>query len=141
MPGAQVTSDDVARLKPGCWLNDESINFYGLMVLNRSKKAAEEREKAKEAGKKPDIKWRAYWDVHFFNSFFYSKVEKDGYDSVKRWTRKVSLSLVCISGSLYSHIRASFAGRPLQQRYCLIPGQFGQQSLGYGRNQLPKEAH
>ncbi|KDN36415.1 cysteine proteinase [Tilletiaria anomala UBC 951] len=89
--GAEVNHSDLAKLRPRQWLNDESINFHGLLVLNRSKQAFEEREKALKAGKKPDVQWRAFWDIHFFNSFFYAKLEKAGYSAVKRWTRKVHL--------------------------------------------------
>ncbi len=103
MPGGEVNNEDMARLRPGCWLNDETINMYGLMILARSKKAAEERAKAKSEGRKCDTQWLCYWDVHFFNSFFYSKVEKEGHSAVKRWTRKVS----CGAAETYTPFRCA----------------------------------
>ena len=55
------------------WLNDEVINFYfGLMM-----------DRADDDDSLPSI--------HAFSTFFYPKVAKQGHSSVKRWTRKVDL--------------------------------------------------
>ncbi len=34
--GASVAEQDIQKLRPGQWLNDEVINFYGLLILNRA---------------------------------------------------------------------------------------------------------
>jgi len=56
------------------WLNDEIINFYLNMLVDRSEKSE---------GALPK--------VYTFNTFFYPTLIKDGYARLKRWTRKVDL--------------------------------------------------
>ena len=76
-----ITRNDLLRLKPNAWLNDEIINYY----IELMKKREEER-----GGKR----------VYFQNTFFfarlyaYSKVKgKHEYDftRVRRWTKKVDV--------------------------------------------------
>lgn len=69
----EVSSRDLQFLGPGKWLNDEIINFYGALLMERAEKEGKRK-------------------VHFFNSFFFSKMAKDGYEKSKigRWTKKVS---------------------------------------------------
>lgn len=71
----EVTQKELLLLAPGKWLNDEVINFYGAMLLERAKKEGKRK-------------------IHFFNSFFYTKILKDGYEKSKigRWTKKVRLA-------------------------------------------------
>ncbi|TPX41070.1 hypothetical protein SeMB42_g05747 [Synchytrium endobioticum] len=71
-----LKTHDVLTLRPTEWLNDEVINFYGSMIMHRSKSCN---------GKYPR--------VHFFNSFFYEFLETDGYNKVKGWSKKVKPSL------------------------------------------------
>lgn len=40
----QVTDKDISRLFPNQWLNDEIINFYGQLILNRSMDADAAKE-------------------------------------------------------------------------------------------------
>lgn len=54
------------------WLNDEIINFYMNLIMQR--------------GKKPQ--WPA---AYAMNTFFYPKLKDQGYDSLKRWTKKVDV--------------------------------------------------
>lgn len=71
--GHECRRTDVATLRGRTWLNDEVINFYfGLMM-----------DRADEDDSLPSI--------HAFSTFFYPKVAKQGHSSVKRWTRKVDL--------------------------------------------------
>lgn len=92
VPGAQVTAHDLGKLRPRQWLNDESINFYGALLMQRSQRAVEKRKEALGAGAlKVPMELRAYWDVHFFNSFFYEKVSAQGHKGVARWTRRVDV--------------------------------------------------
>ncbi|KAF7320248.1 Cysteine proteinase [Mycena kentingensis (nom. inval.)] len=78
----QVSDQDIMRLRPGKWLNDEVINFYGAMVLGRS-----------EAGKENSAKGSKPLDVHYFSTFFWSKLEKEGYEKgrLAKWTKKMDL--------------------------------------------------
>lgn len=66
-----ITRKDMQTLKGLNWLNDEIINFYMSLIAERSKQT--------------DIK------IHTFTTFFYPKLLKDGFQSLKRWTRKVDI--------------------------------------------------
>ena len=67
-----ILKKDIHTLRPGEWLNDEVINFYGNLILARSK----------ESTTLPKI--------HVFSTFFYKTLSEQGYDKVRRWTKKVS---------------------------------------------------
>lgn len=80
-------------LKPGCWLNDEIINFYMnmLQARNNAKVNAhnEVNADAIKAGSTTEL-----LTSHFFSSFFYSKLTEQGnynYKLVKRWTKKFNI--------------------------------------------------
>lgn len=78
---------DIATLSNLNWLNDEVINFFFNLLVERSN----------QQGK---IK------VHAFNSFFYPKLIKSGYASLRRWTKKVdifAMDLVLIPVHLGMH--------------------------------------
>ncbi|KAG5876722.1 hypothetical protein JTB14_015511 [Gonioctena quinquepunctata] len=82
-----ITRRDLLTLAGLNWLNDEVINFYMNMIIERGK----------------DSKWpKAY----AFNTFFYSKLIKDGPQSLRRWTKRIDLfghDLVCIPIHLGMH--------------------------------------
>ncbi|XP_036063198.1 sentrin-specific protease 2-like [Onychomys torridus] len=67
-----ITRGDIHTLKNGEWLNDEVINFYMNLLVERNNK-------------------KGYPAVHVFNTFFYPKLKHGGYCSVKRWTRGIKL--------------------------------------------------
>ncbi|CAL1547302.1 unnamed protein product [Lymnaea stagnalis] len=69
--GLQITRGDIATLSGLNWLNDEVINFYMNMLMER--------------GEKSDRK------VYAFNTFFYPKIMSGGHSAVKRWTKKVDI--------------------------------------------------
>ena len=69
-----ITRKDIQTLVGLEWLNDEIINFYMNMLVDRSKKFD---------GSLPS--------VYTFNTFFYSTLAKDGYKHVQRWTGQVDL--------------------------------------------------
>ncbi|XP_063300860.1 sentrin-specific protease 1-like isoform X1 [Pelobates fuscus] len=66
-----ITRKDIMTLNNLNWLNDEIINFYMNLLVERSKK-------------------KCFPTVHAFNTFFYPKL-KNGYQAVKRWTKKVDI--------------------------------------------------
>lgn len=72
-----ITRSDIGTLKDGNWLNDEVINFYLSLIMERSG-----TEEAKTAG------WPR---VYAFNTFFYLKLAASGYAAVRRWTRAIDL--------------------------------------------------
>ncbi|KAK3919045.1 Sentrin-specific protease 1 [Frankliniella fusca] len=67
-----IKGRDMRTLKPLAWLNDEVINFYMNLLIERGKSDN-------------------YPSVHAFNTFFFPKLSGSGYDSLKRWTRKVDI--------------------------------------------------
>ncbi|KAL0950859.1 hypothetical protein HGRIS_007618 [Hohenbuehelia grisea] len=79
----QVSHDDIARLQPGKWLNDEIINFYGAMILGRSDAS---KENPGKGAKQP-------WRTHYFSSFFWPKLIGEGYEKgrLAKWTKKVDI--------------------------------------------------
>lgn len=68
----QITRHDISTLDGLNWLNDEVINFYMNLLIERGKNDN-------------------YPKVYAFNTFFYPKLLKTGYSSVRRWTKKVDL--------------------------------------------------
>ncbi|KAJ2792131.1 hypothetical protein H4R21_006206, partial [Coemansia helicoidea] len=68
-----VTAHDMATLQDGKWLNDEVINFYMQLIMER-------------AAQTPALP-----RVHAFNTFFYSTLRESGYARVRRWTRRARL--------------------------------------------------
>lgn len=76
-----MTRNKIVCLRPGTWLNDEVVNFYMAMLLDRDTRLCE------EAKAKGETRYPSY----FFNSFFVSKLLEGGsydYARVKRWTKK-----------------------------------------------------
>lgn len=96
----QVSNQDIARLLPGQWLNDEVINFYGAMILGRSE-GSKENPSSQKNGK--STKKATFLDVHYFSSFFWSKLTREGYEKgrLAKWTKKVCIHVgVFFSSSL-----------------------------------------
>lgn len=72
-----ITRKDLQTLSHLNWLNDEVINFYMNLLVERSKEA-----------KLPS--------VHTFNTFFFPKLRSAGYSTVRRWTKKMDIFSVDI---------------------------------------------
>ncbi|XP_023594586.1 sentrin-specific protease 1 isoform X1 [Trichechus manatus latirostris] len=72
-----ITRKDIQTLNHLNWLNDEIINFYMNMLMERSKE-------------------KGLPSVHAFNTFFFTKLKMAGYQAVKRWTKKVDVFSVDI---------------------------------------------
>ncbi|ELU10988.1 hypothetical protein CAPTEDRAFT_224463 [Capitella teleta] len=68
----QLNRKDISTLAGLNWLNDEVINFYMNLLMDRGQ--MEGRPK-----------------VHAFNTFFYPKIMSSGHNGVRRWTRQVDL--------------------------------------------------
>ena len=84
----QVSDADLSRLRPGTWLNDEIINFYGQLILERSTshpRNTSVKNGATRSEKSPVL------NVHYFNSFFFEKLVREGYQKARlaKWTKKV----------------------------------------------------
>jgi sentrin-specific protease 1 len=69
----EIRHKDLKTLEGLNWLNDEIINFYFSLIMERSKIVEN------------------YPSVHVMNTFFYTTLTKKGFASVKRWTRKVDI--------------------------------------------------
>ncbi|KAK9878423.1 hypothetical protein WA026_022063 [Henosepilachna vigintioctopunctata] len=84
-----ITRKDILTLAGLNWLNDEVINFYMNLIMERS---------TESAGRLPK--------VYCFNTFFYPKLVKDGPESLRRWTRRIdifSMDIICIPIHLGMH--------------------------------------
>ena len=77
-----ITRKDLDTLRGTNWLNDEIINFYMEMIVERSKNNKKE--------KYPNIS-NDWANVYAMNTFFLPKLRTKGYSAVKRWTRKVDI--------------------------------------------------
>ncbi|KAM3933006.1 sentrin-specific protease 1 [Leptodactylus fuscus] len=67
-----ITRKDIMTLNSLNWLNDEIINFYMNLLMERSKR-------------------KGLPKVHAFNTFFFPKLKCAGFQAVKRWTKKVDV--------------------------------------------------
>ncbi|XP_057613332.1 sentrin-specific protease 2-like [Chionomys nivalis] len=68
----RITRGDIQTLQAGEWLNDEIINFYMNLLVQRNDS-------------------EGYPALHAFSTFFYPKLKHGGYGAVKRWTRGINL--------------------------------------------------
>ncbi|KAI0321677.1 cysteine proteinase [Amylostereum chailletii] len=93
----QVTDRDIARLRPNQWLNDEIINFYGQLLLARSEAAVQAATKTRALnginGVNRNTKKSKPLDVHYFSTFFWSKLTGEGYEKgrLSRWTKRFDI--------------------------------------------------
>ncbi|KAM8917076.1 sentrin-specific protease 2 isoform 2-T2 [Spinachia spinachia] len=75
----RITQRDLATLQEGGWLNDEVINFYLSLVMERC------------SGEAPGLK------IYSFSTFFFPKLrgggQAGGHTAVKRWTKAVDIFL------------------------------------------------
>ncbi|KAH6922318.1 hypothetical protein HPB50_013100 [Hyalomma asiaticum] len=67
-----ISRADMHTLADGRWLNDEVVNFYMNLIMERSEKEGTPR-------------------VYAFNTFFYPKLLNGGHAALKRWTPYVDL--------------------------------------------------
>lgn len=104
----QVTDRDLSRLLPSQWLNDEIINFYGQMILSRSNTAQKKKGLSMGANGVNGVNGvngfskgcatrgklgSMILDVHYFSTFFWSKLKGDGYEKgrLAKWTKKFDI--------------------------------------------------
>ena len=66
---------DLLTLYSTNWLNDEVINFYLSLIVERSKFD------------------NLLPKVHAFNTFFYTKLRSGGYSTVRRWAKKAKVEI------------------------------------------------
>lgn len=71
-----ISTQEIRALRPKAWLNDSVIDVYGEMIQERSRK----QEIAN------------LLDVHYFRTFFWTMLKKNGYHGgrLARWTKNVS---------------------------------------------------
>uniref|UniRef100_A0A8C2XHR9 SUMO specific peptidase 1 n=1 Tax=Cyclopterus lumpus TaxID=8103 RepID=A0A8C2XHR9_CYCLU len=70
--GLSLTRKDLQTLSNLNWLNDEVINFYMNLLVERSKD--------------PNLP-----SANTFNTFFYPKLRSSGFSAVRRWTKKMDI--------------------------------------------------
>ena len=83
----QVSHEDISRLRPCQWLNDEIINFYGQLIQMRAEGSKENPGAASGGGRGKPL------NAHYFNTFFWAKLKGQGYKGgrLSKWTKKASL--------------------------------------------------
>ncbi|EIW64905.1 cysteine proteinase [Trametes versicolor FP-101664 SS1] len=83
----QVSQEDIVRLQPCQWLNDEVINFYGQLILTRAEESKENPGAGGGAGRKKPL------NAHYFSTFFWSKLKGQGYQKARmsKWTKKIDI--------------------------------------------------
>jgi len=89
----QVADGDLTRLDPGGathWLNDEIINFYGALILERAEKVTASKENRVNGAIKKRTRKPEYLNVHYFSTFFWPKIQKNYKETrLNKWTKKV----------------------------------------------------
>ncbi|KAI1723736.1 sentrin-specific protease [Ditylenchus destructor] len=83
-----ILRKDLLSLRGLEWLNDEVVNFYMNLICERSRE-------------NDDLP-----KTYAFNTFFYPNLSSKGYNSVRRWTRKIdifSFELLIIPVHLTAH--------------------------------------
>ncbi|OQV20328.1 Sentrin-specific protease [Hypsibius exemplaris] len=83
-----IRRKDMLTLKGLAWLNDEVANFFLEMIVERSSRIA------------------ALPKVYSFNTFFYPQLMNKGFQSLKRWTRKVDIfgfDMIIVPVHMHSH--------------------------------------
>ncbi|KAI0695657.1 cysteine proteinase [Cytidiella melzeri] len=108
----QVSDKDLQRLKPGQWLNDEIINFYGQLLLLRSEEAASKANKENKSGK------GKFLNAHYFNTFFWSKLTGEGYEKARlaKWTKKIDIFSKDVILIPINHGNAHWSGAAINLR-------------------------
>uniref|UniRef100_A0A8D8W1N8 Sentrin-specific protease 1 n=1 Tax=Cacopsylla melanoneura TaxID=428564 RepID=A0A8D8W1N8_9HEMI len=71
----EITKDQILSLEGLTWLKDNVINCYMALIMERSK-----------AGLESSLP-----KVYGFNTFFHSALAENGYNRVRRWTKKIDL--------------------------------------------------
>eukprot|EP00602_Paraphysomonas_sp_CaronLab_P000220 CAMPEP_0185030244 /NCGR_PEP_ID=MMETSP1103-20130426/17070_1 /TAXON_ID=36769 /ORGANISM="Paraphysomonas bandaiensis, Strain Caron Lab Isolate" /LENGTH=521 /DNA_ID=CAMNT_0027565287 /DNA_START=187 /DNA_END=1752 /DNA_ORIENTATION=+ len=75
-----ITRLKLSCLLPNTWLNDEVINFYMQLLMERN---------SSQCAKNPNMR-----SSHYFNSFFIDRLMENGgysYNLVRRWTKKFDI--------------------------------------------------
>lgn len=129
----QVADTDLSRLRPGTWLNDEIINFYGQLILERS--TSHLRNTSTKNGAKSEK--GLILNVHYFNSFFFEKLVREGYQKARlaKWTKRVCLH--ANSPLNVSLTTIHLVVRPVLERCHFNSHQSWQLTLDSGRDKLP----
>ncbi|KAL5233022.1 hypothetical protein ACI65C_000432 [Semiaphis heraclei] len=99
VPGKNIKKMDLKSVYvPNAWLNDEVINHYLGMIVERDPT-----------------------NIHSFDTFFYSKLSSQGYQSVRRWSRKKDI-FAC---------KKMFSPIHLGNHWCLICVNFIEKNVKY----------
>jgi hypothetical protein len=114
--GAIITVQELKRLKDGRWLNDEILNGYLSMIMERSLRwnrlwdvvrpsSVGITKSSMQLGNAP---WAfpdyCRWRIHCFTTYFWKVLQERGYEAetLGRWTRFVR-GQPCIPGHIWSN--------------------------------------
>ena len=88
----EITGKELVCLRNLNWLNDETINFYMEMLADRERRNRAAASQDKVLSSQRDR-------VHFFSSFFYTKMSEGGvytYKNVSRWAKKAKIDVLTL---------------------------------------------
>lgn len=88
----EITGKELVCLRNLNWLNDETINFYMEMLGDRERRNRAAASQGKVLASQRDR-------VHFFSSFFYTKMSEGGvytYKNVSRWAKKAKIDVLTL---------------------------------------------
>ncbi|KAM7283430.1 sentrin-specific protease 1-like [Ixodes scapularis] len=71
--GLTISRSDMSTLAEYQWLNDEVVNFYMNLLVERTKQNSDLPK------------------LYAFNTFFFTKMAAEGHSAVRRWTKEVDL--------------------------------------------------
>ncbi|KAI0343926.1 cysteine proteinase [Trametopsis cervina] len=127
----QVSDKDLQRLRPGQWLNDEVINFYGQMILSRSELSNAKSNKENNSQSSKPL------NVHYFNTFFWSKLTGEGYERARlaKWTKRIDIFSKDIILIPVNHGNAHWTGAAINFRQKRIESY---DSMGMARQNVYK---
>ena len=85
-----ITRATLRRLRGGNWLNDELVNVTMGLLNSRDLRAAQEAGQEMSGGDLEGTPARRAWCT---NSFFYTKLCKEGYPGVCQWPRRAKVAI------------------------------------------------
>lgn len=88
----EIKVRDLSTLRATAWLNDEVINFYMNLIVERSKTTASPASSSSSSSS-PFSSSAGDLKLHAFNTFFYPKLVKGGYKEVRRWAKKAKVDI------------------------------------------------
>jgi hypothetical protein len=136
-----VGANDIGRLLPCQWLNDEIINFWGALLMDRAERWKKGKGKAGDDDKNDLPRFgvsEPLANIHYFNTFFYAKLVDLGYEKARlaKWTKMVGRPEPDTKRETNNGPKGGY----LHKRCHPHPDQYRERALDHGRDQHQEEA-